>query len=159
MVSEEKNTEPPLLKKLTELIEPVVEDFGLELVELQFRREAPGWVLRLIIDSEVGVSIDDCANVSREVGHLLEVEDLIEQAYTLEVSSPGLDRPLKKEKDFVRCKGKKAKVVVHQTIAGQNAFVGVIEGFQAGNIVLATEQGTVDIPFTTVKKARLVVEF
>ena len=159
MVSEEKNTEPPLLKRLSDLIEPVVEDFGLELVDLQFRREAPGWVLRLIIDSEKGVSIDDCANVSRDVGHLLEVEDPIEQAYNLEVSSPGLDRPLKKEKDFVRCKGKKAKVVVREPIAGQNAFVGVIEGVQAGNIILATEQGTIEIPFSTLKKARLVVEF
>lgn len=156
---EEEAIESPLVRRLTELAAPVVEDFGCELVELQFRREAPGWVLRLVIDNENGVGIDDCARISREVAHLLEVEDLIEHAYSLEVSSPGLDRPLKSEKDFVRCKGKKAKVVVREPIDGQNQCIGLIEDVTRESVTLRTGHGTIEIPFTRMKKARLVIEF
>ena len=156
---EEDAIESPLVRRLTQLVVPVVEDFGCELVELQFRREAPGWVLRLIIDHENGVGIDDCARVSREVAHLLEVEDPIEQSYSLEVSSPGLDRPLKRVKDFLRCKGKKAKVVVREPIDGQNQCIGLIEDVTQESVTLRTDQGIIEIPFTLMKKARLVIEF
>ena len=156
---EEEAIESPLVRRLTELAVPVVEDLGCELVELQFRREAPGWVLRLIIDNANGVGIDDCARISREVAHLLEVEDPIEQAYSLEVSSPGLDRPLKREKDFERCKGKKAKVVVREPIDGQNQCIGLIEDVTQESVTLRTDHGTIEIPFTRMKKARLVIEF
>lgn len=151
--------ESPLVGRLTQLVAPVVEDFGCELVELQFRREAHGWVLRLIIDHENGVGIDDCSRVSREVAHLLEVEDPIEQSYTLEVSSPGLDRPLKRMKDFLRCKGKKAKVVVKEPVDGQNQCVGMIEDVSQESVTLRTDHGIIEIPFTQMKKARLVIEF
>jgi ribosome maturation factor RimP len=156
---EEEEIESPLVRRLMELAGPMVEDLGCELVELQFRREAPGWVLRLIIDHENGVGIDDCARISREVAHLLEVEDPIEQSYSLEVSSPGLDRPLKREKDFVRCKGKKAKVVVREPIDGQNQCVGLIEDVTRESVTLRTDHGMMEIPFIRMKKARLVVEF
>lgn len=156
---EEEAIESPLVVRLTQLVAPVVDDFGCELVDLQFRREAPGWVLRLVIDHENGVGIDDCARISREVAHLLEVEDPIEQAYSLEVSSPGLDRPLKKERDFVRCKGKKAKVVVREPIDGQNPFIGLIEEVTQESVTLRTDHGIIEIPFARMKKARLVVEF
>lgn len=156
---EEEAIESPLVRRLTELAVPVVEDFGCELVELQFKREAPGWVLRLIIDNEHGVGIDDCARISREIAHLLEVEDPIEQAYSLEVSSPGLDRPLKRGKDFLRCKGKKAKVVVSEPIDGQNPCVGVIEDVGHESVTLRTDHGVIEIPFIRMKRARLVIEF
>ena len=156
---EEEAIESPLVRRLIQLVEPVVEGFGCELVELQFRREAPGWVLRLVIDNENGIGIDDCARISREVAHLLEVEDPIEQSYSLEVSSPGLDRPLKSERDFLRCKGKKAKVVVREPIDGQNQCIGRIEDVTEESVTLRTEHGIMDIPFTRMKKARLVIEF
>jgi ribosome maturation factor RimP len=156
---EEDAVESPLVRHLTQLVLPVVVDFGCELVELQFRREAPGWVLRLIIDKENGVGIDDCSRISREAAHLLEVEDPIEQAYTLEVSSPGLDRPLKRERDFLRCKGKMAKVVVREPIDGQTQWVGLIEDVNQESVTLRIDQGIIKIPFTRMKKARLVVEF
>jgi len=156
---EEEAIESPLVRRLIQLVEPVVEGFGCELVELQFRREAPGWVLRLVIDSENGIGIDDCARISREVAHLLEVEDPIEQSYSLEVSSPGLDRPLKSERDFLRCKGKKAKVVVREPIDGQNQCIGLIEDVTEESVTLRTEHGIIDVPFTRMKKARLVIEF
>lgn len=158
-MSEEKTSESPLLRRLVELAEPVVLASGLELVDLQFRREGHGWILRVIIDSDQGISVDDCAGVSREFGHLLEVEDLIEQAYTLEVSSPGLDRPLRRERDFVRARGKKAKIVVREAIAGQHSFVGTIQEAGNGMITMSTDNGPVEIGLESVKKARLVVEF
>jgi ribosome maturation factor RimP len=103
--------------------------------------------------------VEDCAAVSREVGHLLEVEDPIEQAYTLEVSSPGLDRPLRQERDFVRARGKKAKVVVREAVAGRHSFVGEIIAAGEGRVTMAAEEGRVEIPLALVKKARLLVEF
>lgn len=159
MVSEEKKTESPLLQKLIELAEPVVLGCGLELVELQFRREGHGWVLRLIIDSEQGISVDNCADVSREFGHLLEVENIIEQAYTLEVSSPGLDRPLRLERDFVRARGKKAKIVVREPVEGLSSLVGVIQDVGDGRVTLSTDCGSLEIDLSSVKKARLVIDF
>jgi len=156
---EEETIESPLVQRLTKLVGPVAEDFGCELVELQFRREASGWVLRIVIDKENGVGIDDCSRISREVAHFLEVEDPIEQSYSLEVSSPGLDRPLKRERDFVRCKGKKAKVVVREPIDGQNQWIGLIEDVTQESVMLRTDHGIMEIPFTRMKKARLVIEF
>src|SRR3989338_9193942 len=156
---EEETTESPLVRRLTELVVPVVVGSGCELVELQFRREAPGWVLRVIIDKEDGIGIDDCSRISREVAHLLEVEDPIEQSYILEVSSPGLDRPLKRERDFLRCMGKKAKVVVKEPIDGLNQCIGLIEDVTQESVTLRTDHGMVEIPFTRMKKARLVIEF
>lgn len=156
---EEDVIESPLVMSLTRLALPVVAGVGCELVELQFRRELSGWVLRLIIDRENGVGIDDCSRISREIAHLLEVEDPIEQAYTLEVSSPGLDRPLKRERDFLRCKGKKAKVVVLEPIDGKNQCIGLIEEVTQEAVTLRTDTDIVVIPFIRMKRARLVVEF
>lgn len=150
---------PALLERLTTLLEPVVLDHGLELAELQFRREGHGWILRLVIDGEEGVTLDDCARISREAGHLLEVEDPIEQAYHLEVSSPGLDRPLKNERDFRRARGKKAKIVTTAPVAGKNAFIGQVGETAADRVAITTEDGKVEIPLALVSRARLVVEF
>ncbi len=156
---EEDAIESPLVRRLTQLAVPVVEGIGCELVELQFRREMSGWVLRLVIDKENGIGIDDCSRISREFAHLLEVEDLIEHAYSLEVSSPGLDRPLKSKRDFERCKGKKAKVVVQEPIDGKNQCIGLIEMVTQESVTLRTDHGIIEIPFTRMKRARLVIEF
>lgn len=148
-----------LTRRLSEMLEPVVLDQGLELVELQFRREPLGWVLRLIIDGPEGITLDDCSRVSREAGHLLEVEDPIEQRYHLEVSSPGLDRPLKCERDYVRCLGKKAKIVTSAAIDGEHHVVGVLAKVADGVVTVQTEKGEVAIPLASVRRARLLVEF
>jgi ribosome maturation factor RimP len=158
MSSGSQSADSSLVEALSALVEPVVEDRGCELVEVQFRRETQGWVLRLIVDKAGGISLDDCAGISREVGHLLEVEDPIDRSFNLEVSSPGLDRPLKREKDFIRCLGKKAKVTTREPLDGEQVFVGLIEEVSAGNILLRTGKGEVAIPFDQVLKARLVVE-
>jgi ribosome maturation factor RimP len=138
---------------------PLLEELGLELVEVQFRREQSGWVLRLIIDKQGGVNLEDCTAVSRELSQLLDIEDFIDQAYNLEVSSPGLDRPLKSMADFQRFTGRKAKIKTIEPIAGEHVFIGKIQQTEGESIVLEVSRREVVIPFSQVAKARLEVEF
>src|SRR4030043_1474870 len=91
-----------IINRVMKIIDPILLDEGMECVDVDYRREARGWVLRLYIDKEGGVTLDDCTRVSHEVGRSLDVEDVILNPYTLEVSSPGLNRPLKDEKDFIK---------------------------------------------------------
>ena len=147
-----------LHSRLTALVEPVVTDLQLELVEVQFRREESGWVLRLIIDKEDGVSLDDCTGVSREIGRLLEVEDPIDQSYRLEVSSAGLERPLTQEKDYLRFRHRKAKIKTREPIDNQRVFVGTIENLHNKVLTLQTDGGEIKLPLDMIAKARLVFE-
>ncbi|MEW6218555.1 MAG: ribosome maturation factor RimP [Thermodesulfobacteriota bacterium] len=148
-----------ILAAVRALALPIVEGLGLELFDLQFRREQPGWVLRLVIDAENGISLDDCTMVSRELSDLLDVEEVIDRPFHLEVSSPGLDRPLRGERDFVRFAGRRAKVVCREPVAGQKALEGVLAGVREGALVLATGQGEVAIPLDCISRSRLVVEW
>ena len=145
-------------EKVKEVALPVLEELGLELVEVQYRREQSGWVLRLIIDKQEGVTLDDCTAVSREISQLLDIEDFIDQAYNLEVSSPGLDRPLKCMADFQRFIGRKAKIKTIEPIAGQHVFIGKIRQTGGETIILEVGRKEVEIPFLQVSKARLEVE-
>jgi ribosome maturation factor RimP len=137
---------------------PVLEELGLELVEVQYRREQHGWILRLIIDKPEGVTLDDCASVSREISQLLDIEDVIYQAYNLEVTSPGLDRPLKSLAEFERFVGRKAKVKTTEAIGGKQVFIGTIKRTAGESIVLQLNDEEVTILFSQVAKARLEVE-
>jgi len=135
----------------------VLEKMGMELFEVQFRREGHGWVVRLYIDREEGVTLDDCATVSREIGTWLEVEDLIEHAYHLEVSSPGLERPLRKMKDFARFAGRKAKVKLREPLNEQKVFIGIIDQVDEKTVVLVVDEKPVRLLFDNIAKARLVL--
>lgn len=146
-------------KKVESLALPVLAELGLELVEVQYRRERNGWVLRLIIDKEGGVNLDDCTGVSREIGQLLDIEDFIEQAYNLEVSSPGLDRPLKSMADFTRFIGRKARIKTSEALNGERVFIGRIQKTTGDAIILETGRRELTIPFSQVSKARLEVDF
>jgi ribosome maturation factor RimP len=148
-----------IIKHVEAVARPVLEELGLELLEVQYRREQNGWVLRLTIDRLDGVSLDDCVAASREIGQLLDIEDFIDQAYNLEVSSPGLDRPLKSMDDFQRFKGRKAKIKTIAPIAGEHVFIGRIEQTEGETIILDVGPKEVRIPFSEVAKARLEVEF
>ena len=148
-----------VIRAITSLAEPIAEDLGLEIVEIQYRREAHGWVLRLIIDRAGGLSVDDCARMSNEIGRILEVEDCIEHAYHLEVSSPGLDRPLTTERDFLRNRGKKVRVITRESVDGLTEFVGTIEGFDDGAVTLRTVAGLSRVPAANISKAKLEIEF
>lgn len=131
--------------QVAEIAEPILVSLGLELVDIEYRREGQGWVLRLFIDREGGVTLDDLVEVSRELGAVLEVEDTVKTAYNLEVSSPGINRPLKKEADFVRFAGSRVKIRTHELLdpdgSGElrKTFVGELLGFEQGRVLLRLE--------------------
>lgn len=135
----------------------VLEGMGMELVEVQFRREGHGWVLRLYIDREVGLSLDDCAAVSREISTWLDVEELIEHAFYLEVSSPGLERSLKKVKDFERFVGRKARIKLREPLNEQRVFIGIIDRVDDEKVILVADEKPVSLLFENIAKARLVL--
>ena len=145
----------------------VAESYGLELFDVQFRREAYGMVLRVQIDrpgpaaaAEDCVSVEDCSHVSRDLSALFDVEDFIPVAYTLEVSSPGLDRPLRGLADFERFAGRRAKVVAGEAVDGQTFFRGRLAGVE-GDVVLIDADGgrQYRVPFGLVSRANLEVDF
>lgn len=135
----------------------VLEGMGLELVEIQFRREGHGWVLRFYIDKEGGVNVDDCASVSREMSTWLDVEELIEHAFHLEVSSPGLERPLKKVADFERFAGRKARIKLREPLDEQKVFIGTIKEVDEEKVVLVADGKPVSCIFDNIAKARLIL--
>ncbi|MFW8601635.1 ribosome maturation factor RimP [Desulfobacterota bacterium M19] len=140
------------------LISPIIDDLGLELVDLMLRNEQEGLTLRVVIYREEGVNIDLCAQVSREISRLLEVEDPISSAYKLEVSSPGLTRPLTTSRDFMRNQGKKVKI----KFAGQQGpltSIGVIESADDEKVRLTVEGQEQVIRLADIHKAKLVIEF
>ena len=145
----------------------VAGSYGLELFEVQFRREAGGMVLRVQIDrpgpassAEDSVSVEDCAHVSRDLSALLDVDDVVPTAYTLEVSSPGLDRPLRGIDDYRRFTGRLAKIVMREKVDGQGFFRGTIAGVD-GQVVLidGDDRRTHRVPHDVITRANLEVEF
>lgn len=148
-----------VIDKVVEFATPLLESIGLTLLEVQFRRENHGWVLRLYIDSEEGVSVDHCAQVSRELSHYLDVEDFIEHTYHLEVSSPGLERTLYTLEDFRRFTGRTARVKLKEPLDGHRVFIGKIHSVQGNQVQLATDQDRIaEFSYAQVKKARLTIE-
>ena len=137
------------------LIEQVVTGLGYELVDIEFSPK--GRLLRIFLDIERGMTVDDCATVSNQLQRVFEVENV--DYDRLEVSSPGLDRPLKKLADFERFAGEQAQVRLSLPIGNQRNFVGVIERVQDGAVALRTEKGEVLLPFDDIEKARLVPQF
>jgi len=149
-----------VIAEVSEIVAPVIDELDLELVEVEFRPESGGWVLRLVIDSEVGITLDNCTAVSRAVSDLFDVEDVVGHAYRLEVSSPGLDRPLKNFRDYQRCLGEKAKLTTKISIGSYGSVViGSIEAVDENNVTILVDGEKVVVPMAQVVKAKLVVEF
>ncbi len=123
-------------ERVSEIAGPLVEELGLELIDCEYKKEGGRWVLRLYIDKKGGVGLDDCEAVSRSVEAVLDAEDVIDNAYTFEVSSPGLDRPLKTDRDFVRYEGEDVEVSLYAARDGKKKFVGKLKGRQDGVITL-----------------------
>lgn len=147
-----------IVEEIIRIAEPILAENALELVEVQYRQENIGWVLRFIIHKEGGISVADCTLVSREVGRVLDVEDLIPQKYILEVSSPGLDRPLRTVKDFLRNIGKKIKMSVE--IDGISVMAeGIIEEVAENFVVLRHEDSVRTYATDDINNAQLVIEF
>ncbi len=142
--------------KVTGIIEPLLEAQGLELVHLEYRSGGRGH-LCCYIDKPGGVTLDDCEAVSRSISDLLDAYDPIPQKYILEVSSPGAERPLTREKDFDRFRGEAVKVQTAELINGRRNFKGILEGIKDSHIALVLEEGDrVDIPLDKINKAHLL---
>jgi ribosome maturation factor RimP len=145
----------------------VAHTYGLDIFDVQFRREAAGMVLRVLIDrpgaaatAEESVSVDDCAHVSRDLSALLDVEDIVPTTYTLEVSSPGLDRPLRHADDYRRFAGRRAKIVMREAVDGQTFFKGWLAGVDGQAVLIDGEDGRRHVvPLGVITRANLEVEF
>jgi len=144
-----------IVERVEELLGPILEEEGLELVGVEFRRERSGWVLRVYIDKKGGVTLGDCVKVSRELGELLDVEDFIPYSYHLEVSSPGINRPLRKREDFERFRGEWAKVRVSEPIDGRRNFRGRFIGCEGEELLLSVEGKVLGISLSNIVKANL----
>lgn len=140
---------------LLKLIEQTAEGLGYELVD--FETSPRGRLMRVFIDSPNGITVDDCATVSNQLTRIFEVENV--DYDRLEVSSPGLDRPLSKPADFERFAGQDIQVRLRMPIANQRNFSGVLQGLKEGMVTLETEKGSMEIPFEEIEKARLVPRF
>jgi ribosome maturation factor RimP len=149
-------------EELRSLVEPVIEAAGLELVDLVLQRGRPPWLLRIIVDTPAGdgrVSIDGCAEVSREIGTQLDATDAIPASYRLEVSSPGLDRVLAREKDFAAARGSRVAIETRQAIDGRRRFRGRLVDFEADTARVEVDGALYSIPFAEVSKAKTLYEF
>jgi ribosome maturation factor RimP len=148
-----------IVDRVRAIADPILLSEGMELVEIEYRREATGWVLRLLIDKEGGITLDDCAGISREVGRTLDVEDFISAPYSLEISSPGLTRPLKNEKDFVKYQDHLIRVRTTDPIGNRRQFKGKLLGISENRIEIEVDGEIFKIPLSNLAKANLEIEF
>ncbi len=156
------------LERVREAATRVAASYGLDIFEVELRREGGQQVLRVVLDrpgpnrtAEESVSLEDCARVSEELSAILDVEDVVPaDRYTLEVSSPGLDRPLRDADDYRRFAGRRAKIVLSEPVARQTAFVGRVLGIEGDDVLFESEGGKqVYLPLRLITRARLDVEF
>ena len=148
------------------LAEPYVRDAGFDLIEVQFAREQRGAVLRLFIDRPFGserdqtlIGVDDCERVSRDVSAALDVADNISHTYLLEVSSPGLDRPLRRERDFARFVGESARVRLEAGVEGRRNFSGTIQAAKDGRVEIACDGRSYELPIDDIVRANLIPDW
>jgi ribosome maturation factor RimP len=139
------------------LVEPVIKEKGLELDDVEYVKEGAHWYLRLFIDKDGGVDIDDCSRASYAASELLDKSDIIRQSYILEVSSPGLERSLKKTEDFVRYQGKLVAVETNRLHEGFQEFTGYLIGLENDEIILEYEGNRMAIPRSIMKRAHLAL--
>lgn len=144
-----------ILKKVEDLIGPVICSLGYMLIEREFVMDGGRWVLRLYIDREGGITVGDCERVSNGIGDLLEVEGVIPMNYTLEVSSPGLDRPLRKREDFEKFCGSNIRLRTSHPIEGRSNYKGVLVAMDGDDIVMRIDGAEYRIPFSALLRARL----
>ncbi len=146
-------------EKLTEVIEPVVREMGYECVGIEYAPHQKNGILRVFIDSELGIALEDCAKVSHQISGVLDVEDPISENYQLEVSSPGLDRPLFKLEDFERFNGRMVDIRLIETINDRRKITAVSRGASSDNVVVEMDNEIMEIPLRMILKARLVPDY
>ena len=159
-----------IISRVQAIASGVAASYGLEIFDVQFRREASGMVLRVRLDrpgsratADDSVTVDECAKVSRDLSAIFDVDDVVPTAYTLEVSSPGLDRPLTKAGDYQRFAGRRAKVVMREQVDGQGYFKGRLGGIEDGPVQVVVIEGedgrTHRVPLNVITRANLEVDF
>ncbi|WP_455662777.1 ribosome maturation factor RimP [Pradoshia sp.] len=154
-------------KKVTEIVEemaaPILEELNLELVEVEYVKEGRNWFLRVYIDKDGGVDIEECGLVSEKLSEQLDEKDPITNNYFLEVSSPGAERPLKKDKDYIKAIGKNVHVKTYEPIDNEKEFEGILKDFDGSQVTLEikikTRKKELVIPYDKIAKARLAVSF
>lgn len=147
-----------IVKMVTDWTEEIIEGSDLELVDVEYVKEPAGWVLRVFLDKPAGIDLEDCRKVSEVLDKKLDEEDPIPGPYSLEVSSPGLERPLKKAADYERFAGRKVNLRTYSGIHGRKHFEGVLEGLKGDNVLLKWEGETIEIPLELIAKANLALE-
>ena len=146
-------------QKTEEILLPMMEEYGFELVDVEYVKEGGTWYLRAYIDKPGGITVDDCEIVNRALGDLLDREDFIEDSYILEVSSPGLGRPLKKEKDFVRSQGKEVEIRTYRMVERQKEFRGILKAWDKETVTIETEEGEQVFSRDNIALIRLAFDF
>ncbi|HJC51524.1 MAG TPA: ribosome maturation factor RimP [Candidatus Anaerostipes avistercoris] len=152
-----KHTE--IENKTEALVLPIIEENGFELVDVEYVKEGANWYLRVYADKEGGINIDDCVLISRALEAKLDAEDFIEDAYILEVSSPGLGRPLKKEKDYLRSIGKSIDIKLYQAVEKQKEFTGILKEYSKDHIILEIDHEDMTFEMKGIANARLSLDF
>ncbi|MFW6410049.1 MAG: ribosome maturation factor RimP [Halanaerobiales bacterium] len=144
---------------VSDLAQPIVNGQGLELVDVVYQKEGSDWILRVFIENRNGdLTLEDCETVSKMLSVELDEKDPISQSYILEVSSPGIERPLKKPEDYLRFKGEKIKLKTYGPINGNKEFVGILKNFDNGQIYIENNKGVIEIPLKKVAEAHLNVD-
>jgi ribosome maturation factor RimP len=145
-----------VIKQVWSLAEPVCESEGLELIQVEFQRESTGRILRLYVDKPGGIKLDDCVGVSRQMSDILDVNLDEVGPYSLEVTSPGPERPLAREQDFAKFNGRRAKIKTYQPLNGRKNFTGVLLGISGDEISLQLDEQVVTIALSDISKACLI---
>jgi len=148
-----------ILESVRKIVEPIVISEGMELVHIEYRRERRGWVLRLYIDKEGGVTIDDCSNISGQTSHLVDIDELIPHSYVLKVSSPGLGRTLKRKEDFVKHKDRLVRFKVDDPISRWKHFKGRLLDYKDGVVKIKVGDEIINLPFDKISEANLIYKF
>ncbi len=152
-------SEQNIISNIKELLEPILYENNLELFDIEFKASTHKGVLRIFIDKEDGVNIDDCTHVSRELSTLLDVHEIVPGSYTLEVSSPGLTRSLRKPSDYLRFKGKTVKIKTIEDIGNTNVFMGKLIDFVDETVSIEAKGTNYLIPYDKIEKANLELDF
>ena len=146
------------METIENIVAPILEQEAAELVDLQYVRESGRQVLRFFLDKPGGITLADCERLSERIGSVLDVQDPIPESYVLEVASPGLDRVLKKEKDFLRFQGYRANLKLKEPLEGRRNFRGVLKGLESGQILLESEGKVFRLDINSLQEARLEPE-
>lgn len=149
-----------MIDKIQEIIASVLQEEGVELVEIIYRPEAVGKVLRLLVDKEGGIQLADCARINEKISQVLDQADIIQERYNLEVASPGIDRPFKTKRDYERARGRDVRVTLKEAILDKKEYMGVLEEILENSIKVNTQKkGILEIQFENITRARQEVAF